>query len=479
MPVYTNLDLEYSDLCLGEAVREGRKRLGWTLQELASRLSMSAASLSAVENDKVVLDIERLFAIAEVLGIRADTLLPKHPRRHFHITRSTARQTGYAAVALQDEDGVDGSTYRHLIRPLADVFSGKHMEPFQIEIFPLADDQVRFLTHHHEEFFVVQRGEIEFVAKTPDGPVTERLGTGDSVYFRSNLPHCLRSVNSGQSSHAIHVIHSPYSTVDSQHVDLPIFSNSGAVRTVTDQVGKQLAALRQSSGMPIADFAREIRVSVRSLAEIEHGRKPISIDLLLLACRRFRKPLEYFLSYTIIERPFYYVQRAGEIKRLPFRARRRLMDAGWAEDQFRSLASGFGPRGMYPYYVKLGDPRVRGMDLTLHEHHGQEFIYVLSGEVTLVTVLDGKRVSETLAAGDTCFIDSAVPHRFVGMGLSPYDQSSAEMVDVYWCPLGESYLFDDDPLIDPAERKRDCIPGDAESHAVSCHDKNSSRPGSR
>ena len=59
-------------------------------------------------------------------------------------------------------------------------------------------------------------------------------------------------------------------------------------------------------------------------------------------------------------------------------------------------------------------------------------------------ILDGERITERLSAGDTCFIDSTVPHRFLGTGLSPYEKSSAEVIDVYWCPLGESYLFEDD-----------------------------------
>jgi hypothetical protein len=98
---------------------------------------------------------------------------------------------------------------------------------------------------------------------------------------------------------------------------------------------------------------------------------------------------------------------------------------------------------MYPYYVKLRHPG-SSCDISLHEHHGQEFAYVLDGQVTFVTILNGERVTETLVAGDTCFIDSTVPHRLLGMGLSPYDESSAEIIDIYWCPLGESYLFEDD-----------------------------------
>ena len=63
-----------------------------------------------------------------------------------------------------------------------------------------------------------------------------------------------------------------------------------------------------------------------------------------------------------------------------------------------------------------------------------------------MTLLNGQRVSETMAAGDMCFIDSTVPHRFLGKGLSLYEESSAEIIDVYWCPLGESYLFEEDAV---------------------------------
>ena len=133
MPVYTNLDLDYSDLHLGGNVREHRKRLGWTLRELATRLSISVASLSAIENDKIVLDIERLFAIAEALGIRLDVLLPRNPRRHFQINRSAAPDAVYAKVSVRDSGQGTSPAYHNLVRPLADVFAGKHIQPFQIE----------------------------------------------------------------------------------------------------------------------------------------------------------------------------------------------------------------------------------------------------------------------------------------------------------------------------------------------------------
>ena len=58
---------------------------------------------------------------------------------------------------------------------------------------------------------------------------------------------------------------------------------------------------------------------------------------------------------------------------------------------------------MHPYYVNLHELD-NGRHIT-HEHHEQEFVYVLNAEVKLLTMLNGKRVTESLSAGDSCFID--------------------------------------------------------------------------
>ena len=121
--------------------------------------------------------------------------------------------------------------------------------------------------------------------------------------------------------------------------------------------------------------------------------------------------------------------------------------------EYRPLAAGFPGRSIHPYYAKL--PASSDPSLVLHEHHGQEFVYVLNGQVTLVTMEDGQRVTATLSAGDSCFIDSTVPHGFVGDGLNPYERSSAEIIDIFWCPLGESYLFAGEIAHSEPQRQRD------------------------
>ena len=443
MPVYSNSVVDYADLHLGLTIREHRKRRGWTLQDLASRLSISVANLSAIENEKARLDLERLVAIADVFGIRADELFPTSPGRHYLVT-SRAAMDALPASPLALVDPASGKLEPHhaALKPLADAFVGKHIEPFLIQVPRVADEDVRFISHHREEFLFVTRGALECLLQTPDGPARETLNTGDCIYFWSHLPHCLRAVTDEGAS-AVDVVHAPYGTVESEHGDMAIYFSNGMAKSLTEQIAAQIEALRLSRGMAMNDFARELDLSPRQLADVERGRKSLSIDVLLRACRRFHKPLEFFLARTSVSRPFYQVQRAPDIARLPVRGRKRLVDGSWSRTEFRSLAPDFGPRGMLPYYVKLRLPN--DYDLTLHEHHGQEFAYVVAGEVTLVTIVDGKRVSERMTAGDVCFIDSTVPHRFLGQGVSPYgDESSAEIIDVFWCPLGESYLFEDE-----------------------------------
>ena len=80
-------------------------------------------------------------------------------------------------------------------------------------------------------------------------------------------------------------------------------------------------------------------------------------------------------------------------------------------------------------------------DFAPSEHHGEEFIFVLEGQLVLTTLAEDKKVEEVLRAGDSCFLDASVPHALRGETRNPYSETSATVLDVFWCPLGETYLF--------------------------------------
>ncbi|MEV0685656.1 TetR family transcriptional regulator [Nocardia sp. NPDC050378] len=62
---------------VGRAIRDARSGRGISLRELASRIEVSAATVSAIENGKTRVDVERLHAIAAALDTEVAELLER------------------------------------------------------------------------------------------------------------------------------------------------------------------------------------------------------------------------------------------------------------------------------------------------------------------------------------------------------------------------------------------------------------------
>jgi len=78
---------------------------------------------------------------------------------------------------------------------------------------------------------------------------------------------------------------------------------------------------------------------------------------------------------------------------------------------FKALAADKNSRHMEPFIVDIEPNAVQ--EKTAHE--GEEFIYVLSGNLTL----DYGTISDTLKAGDSVYYDSIVPHRVISADSKP------------------------------------------------------------
>jgi quercetin dioxygenase-like cupin family protein len=75
------------------------------------------------------------------------------------------------------------------------------------------------------------------------------------------------------------------------------------------------------------------------------------------------------------------------------------------------LGRGKPDRHIEPFYIDVQP----GADAPLSSHEGEEFIYVLNGEITLVY---GNETS-VLKAGDSCYYNSLVPHAVRASGDKP------------------------------------------------------------
>jgi transcriptional regulator with XRE-family HTH domain/mannose-6-phosphate isomerase-like protein (cupin superfamily) len=432
------------ELGIGSRIRHYRRLRGLSLQQLSAQIQVSTATLSNIERGRMPIDIERLLALSSALSVDYAKLVPRGGGSHFQIIRRSAISLSARPVKALNGEG-QPVPYHNLVRPLAQGVSGKQIEPFLIRAMPRTDGQLSFINHGHEEFFFVLNGAIECQVQTPDGLVTQTLREGDSMYFWSSLPHCIRSATS-EPSDAIHVLCVAQSDrlTEQQHATATILLREWPL-TLRQRVAGRVKSLRVALRMAGAEFAEAAGVSPRWLAEVERGQKPIPIDFLLALGRRFQKPLDFFFVGALTPPPYYFVQRAADIALVPPR-RRRLSDGQGTgrTDVFRPLARGFPNRSMHPYYVKL--QQHDGNTGPIREHHGQEFVYVLNSGVDVRTVVDGEPFAETLVAGDACFIDSTVPHRFDGAQVNAFEPRSAEAINVFWSPLGEDYFFEpEDP----------------------------------
>lgn len=440
MPVYSSHLLSYQDLGLGRKVREGRLQRNLTLRDLAAKVSISSAQLSEIENEHHRLDLRQAADIAAALELPLDSFLPRDVAVPYQICRATdVRSKPGREIELRG--GAEETLHYHnRVWPLADLFVGRHLEPVLVQVMPVEDRDLRLCYHHEQEFVFIVKGSVEFIVATPEGRASELLQRGDCIYFRSDLPHALRSCGTDVAE-SLHVFSSPSAPADP---GLKWAAHAAATTHREDllrQTGQRVRLLRETRGWTTTQLAAACAVGERQLRQIEEGARSVHIETLLTLARVFGKPLAELVGKSGGEGPYYYVQRADAMAAVASRQRRTPVERQHAPKSktCQPMSGSFPARAMYPCLLRLLNVELE--TLTLHEHHGQEFMYVLEGELELITYAGSQRVTETLRAGDSCYLDSSVPHLLHSSTRNPYSETSATVIDVFWCPLGESYLL--------------------------------------
>lgn len=102
---------------LPESIRQARTTAGLTLRELAGRLEISPATLSAIENGKTGISVERLHALAEALGTTAARLMgensnpPPPASRRVRTSRSESQGSATAGAHSAGESRAEWRTF--------------------------------------------------------------------------------------------------------------------------------------------------------------------------------------------------------------------------------------------------------------------------------------------------------------------------------------------------------------------------------
>jgi transcriptional regulator with XRE-family HTH domain len=165
---------------LGERLRSIRHRRRATLRAVAERAEISESFLSQIERGRAAASIATLQRIAGALGVSvADLFEPGGDRGEPRVLRRDRRPT----LAF----GVLSRKFLLTPRPL------ESLEVFIAELDVGGATAEEPYSHgDSEELVVCLDGEIERQL----GEETHELGRGDSIFYRSSVPH--RVVNAGE-----------------------------------------------------------------------------------------------------------------------------------------------------------------------------------------------------------------------------------------------------------------------------------------
>lgn len=189
-------------------------------------------------------------------------------------------------------------------------------------------------------------------------------------------------------------------------------------------VGQRIKTLREKRHMSVEDLAGAIPGdagdNVRLIGELEAGELVPSLTPLLQIARALGVRLGSFLDDQAGQAPV--ITRAGQADGGSSFIGSNLGKKR-AELGFHSMAANKSDRHMEPFII---DVKPHSGETVLSTHEGEEFIFVLAGEIEIAY---GKDV-HSLHPGDSIYYDSIVPHHLHAAG-----QAEARILAVVYAPF--------------------------------------------
>lgn len=167
------------------------------------------------------------------------------------------------------------------------------------------------------------------------------------------------------------------------------------------QVAKRMRGLRDAVDMTLEEMAAECEIDASLLAAYESGTTDIPVSFLHRLATTFGVELTALLFGEEPKMNSYYVTRAGKGVKVE---RTKAYS-------YQDLAAGFQHRIMAPFIVTV-EPAPRDTEMTLNTHEGQEFNYILEGELEISVA--GKVL--TLHEGDSIMFDARRQHGLRAIG---------------------------------------------------------------
>lgn len=187
---------------IGAKIKNIRESKQLSIEEVAERSGLGIEQIERIEGNLDFPSLAPLIKIARVLGVRLGTFLDDQAELGPVVCRkkdSEADGIGFTNNATQGHKHMD-------YHSLSQDKSGRHMEPFLIEIAPSEEGEDFILsTHEGEEFIYVLNGVVEINY----GKNTYILEEGDSIYYDSIVAHHVHAT-ADNKARILGVVYTPY-----------------------------------------------------------------------------------------------------------------------------------------------------------------------------------------------------------------------------------------------------------------------------
>lgn len=164
------------------------------------------------------------------------------------------------------------------------------------------------------------------------------------------------------------------------------------------RIGERLRTLRRNRSMTLKQVSEATGLSESFLSQVEHAKSSITIESLMKVSEAFNVNPSFFFSESAEEeqRRKIQINKNGTTK-----AEQIISDFSYTD-----LAGNFPDQQFLPTLVTL-NPRKKGVRPLAHR--GQEFIYVVSGVLTVIFEHD----EVSLQQGESIHMDSTIPHNWI------------------------------------------------------------------
>jgi len=190
----------------------------------------------------------------------------------------------------------------------------------------------------------------------------------------------------------------------------------------TTIVGTKIRGLRESKNLSIEEIAEHSGLSAEQILSIENDQNLPSLGPLIKIARALGVRLGTFMDDNDALGPV--VTRAADRERDSSISFSNGATDARKHMEYHPLAQQKAGRHMEPFIIDINPEDTPDFQLSAHE--GEEFIYVMSGEVEIVY---GKE-KYLLTEGDSIFYDSIVKHHVHGA-----PSKSAKILAVVYIPF--------------------------------------------